>query len=379
MAPPHTLPCVLRPPRRKGRHARSHFFGHGIVNPPLSSEIEGNRTPPFDNLPNELLLLIGKSLQRPKDVYALIRTNRRFAALLTEYLRKLACGDRLFSTTALFYAAAHGDEEFVRLLLQKGTQIKVLEHNNNVFSPRYETIHETPDEYCEALFEFILKEGVDLVLEYDHLQFTALRWAVVTEDKTLVTLLLLKGANIQFKTYVWYGTGPLHAAVVKTKPAMVNFLLDNGFDIEAKDFQGYTALQVAAQNRVINDQGQAMIMLLLSRGATVSVLDKDRKTVLHQAAQFRGWGSVVKLLIRKGVPVNARDNSGATALHVAAAFGHVDIVSALLEAGADATLEDYDEDAPLHVAIKHRQENVAYALVMHRDMSRKLCASDDSD
>lgn len=379
MAPPHTLHCAPRSPQRKSRHVRSHFFGHGIISPPDLLQAKGSQAALFSKLPNELLLLIGKSLQRPKDVYALIRTNRRFAALLTDYLHKLTCGSKLFSTTALFYAAANGNEEFVRLLLQKGTEIKVLEHNNNIFSPRYEVIHETPDEFCEALVEFILKEGVDLVLEYDQQQFTALRWAVVTEDKALITILLVKGANVRFRTYVWYGTGPLHAAVVKTKPAIVNFLLDNGFDIETKDFQGYTALQIAAQNRVINDQGQAMIMLLLSRGAAVSVLDKNRKTILHQAARFHGWGGVIKLLIKKGIPVNARDNNGATALHVAAASGHVDIVSALLEAGADASLEDYDEDAPLHLAIKHRQENVAYALVMHRDMNRKLNASDDSD
>lgn len=174
----------------------------------------------------------------------------------------------------------------------------MLEHSNNIFSPRYETIHETPDECCEALFDFVLKEGVDLVLEYGYQQFFALRWAVVTEDKALLTVLLVRGANIRLKTYVWYETGPLHAAVVKTKPVIINFLLNNGFDIEAKDFQGYTALQVTVQNRVVGGQGQAMIRLLLSRGAAILVLDKYGKKVLYLAAQFHRWGSVIELLLQ---------------------------------------------------------------------------------
>lgn len=352
-----------------GRHVRSRISSRRIINPPRTKQIQ---VALFDRLPNELILLIGEALNGPRDIYALIRANRRFAFLLTERLQKLACEDRLLSTTALFYAAAYGNEEFVRLLLQKGTGIRVLEHNNNISSPRYETIHETPDECCEALFEFVLKEGVDLVLEYDHQQFAALRWAVVTEDKALLTVLLVRGANIRLRTYVWYGTGPLHAAVVKAKLVIINFLLDNGFDIEAKDFQGYTALQVAVQNRVVGGQGQAMIMLLLSRGASLSVLDKNRRTVLHQAAQFHRWGSVIQLLLQRGVPVNARDISGTTALHVAATSGHVDIVGVLLGAGADKAIENFLGDTPFHLAIKHRQESVAHALAEHSRLNPKM-------
>lgn len=361
MAPPHTLRCTLKPLQGRDQHVRSRFLRYRLINPSRDKQIQAT---PFDRLPNELLILIGKSLNGPKDVYALIRANRRFSVLLTERLQKLACEDRLLSTTALFYAAAYGNEQFVRLLLQKGTEIRVLEHNNNISSPRYETIHETPDECCEALFEFVLKEGVNLVLEYDHQQFAALRWAVITEDKALLTVLLVRGANIRLRTYVWYGTGPLHAAVVKTKLVIVKFLLDNGFDIEAKDFQGYTALQVAVQDRVVGGQSQAMIMLLLSRGASLSVLDNNRRTLLHQAAQFHRWGNVVGLLLHRGVPVNARDISGATALHVAARSGHVDTVGVLLGAGADKAIEDLLGDTPFHLAIKNRQENVAQALAL---------------
>lgn len=396
MAPPHTLRCTLKPPQRRGRNVRSRFLGHRIINPPRvqakqiraeqvqakqvqakqvqAKQIQAKQiqTTPFDRLPNELLILIGESLNGPKDVYALVRANRRFSVLLTERLQKLACEDRLLSTTALFYAAAYGNEQFVRLLLQKGTGIRVLEYRSNTSSPRYETIHETPDECCEALFEFVLKEGVDLILEYDHQQFAALRWAVVTEDKALLTVLLVRGANTRLKTYAWYGTGPLHAAVVKAKPVIINFLLDNGFDIETKDFQGYTALQVAVQNRVVGGKGQAMITLLLSRGASLSVLDKNRRTLLHQAAQFHHWGSVVGLLLHRGVPVNARDISGTTALHVAATLGHVDTVSILLGAGADKTMEDFLGDTPFILAIRHRQEHVAHALVEHSRLNPKL-------
>lgn len=157
---------------------------------------------------------------------------------------------------------------------------------------------------------------------------------------------------------------------------MVPFLIEKGIDINARDSNRLTPLQIALQHRGDAGKSKAMVMLLLEHGAGVNVHDGMRKSVLHQVVEFREWCDVVKMVVRRGAWVNSRDAYGSTALHVAARLGHMDMVSALLAAGADATLEDYDEKTPLHWAIVERKENVAYALGVHLVMARM---AEDSD
>ena len=59
---------------------------------------------------------------------------------------------------------------------------------------------------------------------------------------------------------------------------------------------------------------------------------------------------VVKGLIQAGGQVNRQDGKGATPLHVASGHGHVEVITALLAAGADKTIKNEDGDTPHDVA-----------------------------
>ena len=56
------------------------------------------------------------------------------------------------------------------------------------------------------------------------------------------------------------------------------------------------------------------------------------------------------------VSVNALDVNKTTALHIAAREGHTDIISFLLEHGADVRLKDYKGRNPLQLAIEKEKE-----------------------
>ncbi|KAG0634860.1 ankyrin repeat-containing domain protein [Tuber brumale] len=76
---------------------------------------------PFLNLPNETILQIARE-QTPKDLSALLRTNRRLAGLLKTALIDCVCELRAAQTCkrALYAAATRGDAAVVRRLLDRG-------------------------------------------------------------------------------------------------------------------------------------------------------------------------------------------------------------------------------------------------------------------
>ena len=64
--------------------------------------------------------------------------------------------------------------------------------------------------------------------------------------------------------------------------------------------------------------------------------------------------------------MNALDKSGRTALHNAALGRQLKIVEMLLEAGADTSLLDRSQEAPLHTAVRTGNEKliqVSYGVV----------------
>jgi hypothetical protein len=61
------------------------------------------------------------------------------------------------------------------------------------------------------------------------------------------------------------------------------------------------------------------------------------------------------LLLEKGAEVNSRGDGGRTPLHYAAQWGHLDVVTLLIESGADLTLETDFDHTPLVTAAYSRE------------------------
>jgi len=139
-------------------------------------------------------------------------------------------------------------------------------------------------------------------------------------------------------------------------------LLERGFDPNAHDENGQTALGLAVRehsDRVIdtllkhprldlderNSVGETALMFaalqgrlelterLVARGARIT---QDGWNSLHYAATGPE-PRVVALLLQRGAPIDARSPNGTTALMMAARYGSEQSVVLLLEAHADAT------------------------------------------
>jgi ankyrin repeat protein len=149
---------------------------------------------------------------------------------------------------------------------------------------------------------------------------------------------------------------------------MVEFLLDNGADINAKRSGGHdcTALQTAAFRSWIgwiNQDGPSILKMLLDRGAQVNATGGTFGCALAAAA-FGGWKAEepVRLLLDHGASANLRGGGKyVNPLHAAmsvtqgpdpsSGYGHPAVVKMLVDAGAqiDEIPENYRRSARRHV------------------------------
>ena len=74
------------------------------------------------NWPNELLQIAAENLQTQKDINAFTQTNRRLYNLLNDYLYRHNV--RQFGSSALLWAAKHGQEATAQKLLDGGANIQ---------------------------------------------------------------------------------------------------------------------------------------------------------------------------------------------------------------------------------------------------------------
>jgi hypothetical protein len=149
----------------------------------------------------------------------------------------------------------------------------------------------------------------------------------------------------------------LRWAVAEENEALVRLLLDRGADVNAKDNDGWTLLRWAAV-----EENEALVRLLLDRGADVNAKDKYGWTVLRWAAAEENE-ALVRLLLNRGADVNAKDNDGRTALRRAVDEGHEAMVRLLLDRGADVDAKDNDGETVLRRAAVRGHEAVMQLLL----------------
>lgn len=108
---------------------------------------------------------------------------------------------------------------------------------------------------------------------------------------------------------------------------IVRVLISRDIQLEAKDKDDYTALQLA----VINNHPDTIIALA-NAGADLKV-SKYGVSLLHLAVQNNSLAAV-QALISAGIELDTTDNNNETALKLAKQYGRHDFVQELRSAGA---------------------------------------------
>ncbi|OZH54327.1 hypothetical protein AFK68_11665 [Hydrocoleum sp. CS-953] len=148
----------------------------------------------------------------------------------------------------------------------------------------------------------------------------------------------------------------------------LNYLTDNllvyqvreiflGFsqNINSTDAKGNTQLHNAIQ-----DNESEVIDILISNGAQVNAKNNNDNTPLHYAGKSQ---EITALLINKGADVNAKNNQGITPLHNSRRRGVAEI---LITHGADINAQDKKGKTPLHYLVTNDSQSAAELLINQR-------------
>ena len=174
---------------------------------------------------------------------------------------------------------------------------------------------------------------------------TALSVACKGGHLPVVKVLMENGAS----PYV--GDKPaMHAAALMDRPVVVNSLIKEGVNVNARNSKKKTALHYAASYASVE-----VIQLLLDAHCDLELQDRNGCTAMQLALSSRRVGIVKKLLDAHCDP-NLKDNDGRTALHYAVHKDNVDAVKWLLDAHCDLNLKDNDGRTALHYAVHNGYE-----------------------
>uniref|UniRef100_A0A8C4F0U9 Euchromatic histone-lysine N-methyltransferase 2 n=1 Tax=Dicentrarchus labrax TaxID=13489 RepID=A0A8C4F0U9_DICLA len=160
-----------------------------------------------------------------------------------------------------------------------------------------------------------------------------------------VLLMLMEGIDPTYQPDSQNRRSALHAAAQRGLLEVCYMLVQAGAQVDAQDKDLRTPLLEAIINNHIE-----VAHYLVQNGACVYHVEEDGYTGLHHAAKLGNLETVNMLLETGQVDVNAQDSGGWTPIIWAAEHKHVDVIKALLNRGADVTINDKELNVCLHWA-----------------------------
>ena len=279
---------------------------------------------------------------------------------------------------ALLLRAARENKPLeVKALLLAGADINTKEEGTNK-TPLYLASENGNTEIVDIL---LANENI-LVDKMDNKSFTPLIIASAKGHKDIITKLVQKGAELNFKTKngftpllmaVWNKQIPAAVHLIKTNfgseqsPLKANIHIrnnygDNALLLSVVQYRSYSEPEMAEGQYVSGDR-LAIVKALMERGVNVNTKDSDGNTPLILALMNKKIAISTELLKSNKIDVKATNNRKVTALHYTP---NLHITNAITLKGADVNAKDEFDNTPLmSVAMTNDFHSVNLLILEH--------------
>ena len=221
----------------------------------------------------------------------------------------------------------------------------------------------------EDVLKFLLEKGADRKA-VNNKKCTAFQQAI-TNGRNLTTIKLLYNDKSDLTTKDLDGNTALHLAAWFGKEDILKFLLENGADRKAFGPRKLIPFQTA----IIERRALNIAKLLFEDESDLTTRDENGNTALHLAAS-QGKEDVLSFLIEKGADRKALNNIIRTPFYRAIATGRdLNIVQLLYHDTSDLTTQDIHGYTALHLAALEGNEDVVHFL-LEKGANRKALSNE---
>ena len=202
-----------------------------------------------------------------------------------------------YNDNALLYASKYNNNpEIIETLIMNGA---IVDDDTLRTASRY-------TDNPEVIETIIAKSSKKLDMDYP-----LLNACDANKNIDVIKTIIKHGGNLKQKFYNTLDDGAtilMHASAGNENPKVIEFLIDNGLDVKAKNNAGKTVLMYACDN--LNEE---IIDVIISKGGDINSKNNSGKTALMYASEEKGI-TRVSALLKHNPDINATDNNGKNAL-----------------------------------------------------------------
>ncbi|KAI1458771.1 ankyrin repeat-containing domain protein [Annulohypoxylon moriforme] len=252
--------------------------------------------------------------------------------------------------TALYHALRPSSEDLAMKILRDAKSPADFKDINDVFLRAAELGFEVVIDRC---FKFITEDKRDELLEHSDFDGRkALHNASKNGHFPIARLLLLAGVEVDPKDKK--GLTPLVLAAEAGEKEIVRLLIERGANARLQVYKDQSILcRMARQSKDSMRHAAVVNILLQATDIDPNLMDGNRMTALHSAAEL-GHLEIIKALLRHSkVNPNSTGRWNWNALHFLARCKNKftrKIAELLIESGTDPMALDFDNWLPVHVA-----------------------------